>query len=197
MVTDSVEQDRMIGVCHTRKEIRSARHDQTVQDALNSNQATYEPCKVFSAGPCEILETTSDGRVYINIKMEKRLQLVDEIQTLPYRIVSCTELKDTHETDPQTDPDPSVDTIAIENDLQTSITRILKSMIGRYNPAQLASFEPQQWIDLDSTTFSFQVFQLLRFAPDVMQSILEMTNAAERLQLIDSILTNPTGNNDH
>ena len=40
MVTDAVEQDRMIAVCHTKKEIRPARDGQTMQDALKNNRAS-------------------------------------------------------------------------------------------------------------------------------------------------------------
>jgi Lon protease-like protein len=63
MVTDAVEQNRMIAVCHTKKEIRPAKDGQSMQDALKNNQATYQPVEVFSAGICEIIDTTADGRV--------------------------------------------------------------------------------------------------------------------------------------
>jgi hypothetical protein len=63
MVTDVVEQDRMIAVCHTKKDIRPAKDGQSMQDALKNDQATYRPVEVFSAGICEIIDTTADGRV--------------------------------------------------------------------------------------------------------------------------------------
>ena len=63
MVTDVVEQDRMIAVCHTKKDIRPAKDGQSTQDALKNDQATYRPVEVFSAGICEIIDTTADGRV--------------------------------------------------------------------------------------------------------------------------------------
>ena len=71
MVNDAVEQGRMIAVCHTKKEIRPAKEGQSMQDALTNNQATYQPCDVFSAGLCQVIDTTSDGRVYINISMRQ------------------------------------------------------------------------------------------------------------------------------
>ena len=178
MVKDSVEQDRMIGVCHTKKEIRPAKDGQSMQDALKNNQATYEPFDVFSAGTCKIMDTTNDGRVYINISMSKRLQLVKEVQTLPYRIVACRELEDASE-------------LVSDEELkkyQRSITDSIVNLIGKHNPAKLSEFNTDKWLELSSTEFSFKVFQLVRFEADIMQSILEATSKLERLKMVDSLV---------
>ena len=178
MVTDAVEQNRMIAVCHTKKEIRPAKDGQSMQDALKNNQATYQPVEVFSAGICEIIDTTADGRVYIHISMSKRLQLVHEVQTLPYRIVACSELED-------------VSQLASDDELmeyQTSITDSIVRMIGKHNPAKLSEFNSDEWLELSPIEFSFKVFQLVRFDADTMQSILEVTSNLERLKMVDSLV---------
>ena len=178
MVTDAVEQDRMIAVCHTKKEIRPAKDGQSMQDALKNNQATYQPFEVFSAGICEIIDTTADGRVYIHISMSKRLQLVHEVQTLPYRIVACSELED-------------VSQLASDDELmkhQKSITDSIVKMIGKHNPAKLSEFNSDEWLELSPIEFSFSVFQLVRFDADTMQSILEVTSNLERLKMVDSLV---------
>jgi len=178
MVTDAVEQDRMIAVCHTKKEIRPAKDGQSMQDALKNNQATYQPFEVFSAGICEIIDTTADGRVYIHISMSKRLQLVHEVQTLPYRIVACSELED-------------VSQLASDDELmnyQKSITDSIVKMIGKHNPAKLSEFNSNEWLELSPIEFSFSVFQLVRFDADTMQSILEVTSNLERLKMVDSLV---------
>lgn len=178
MVTDAVEQDRMIAVCHTKKEIRPAKDGQSMQDALKNNQATYQPVEVFSAGICEIIDTTADGRVYIHISMSKRLQLVHEVQTLPYRIVACSELED-------------VSQLASYDELmkyQKSITDSIVKMIGKHNPAKLSEFNSDEWLELSPIEFSFSVFQLVRFDADTMQSILEVTSNLERLKMVDSLV---------
>ena len=178
MVTDAVEQQRMIAVSHTKKEIRAAKDGQSMQDALKNNQATYQPFEVFSAGLCEIIDTTADGRVYIHISMSKRLQLVHEVQTLPYRIVSCNELED--ESQPVSDDElmryqkPIIDSIA--------------KLIGQHNPAQLSEFNNDKWLELSPTEFSFKVFEILRFDADTMQSILEATSNLERLKMVTSLV---------
>ena len=178
MVKDSVEQDRMIAVCHTKKEIRPAPNGQSARDALKNNQATYEPFRVFSAGHCRIVNTTDDGRIYININMRARLQLVDEIQTLPYRIVTCRTLEDT-----------SDETSAQELEkYQKSITSSIIKLIGKHNPARLGEFNSDKWLSLSPNEFSFHVFQLVRFEADTMQSILEETSRLERLKMIDSLV---------
>jgi Lon protease-like protein len=178
MVTDAVEQNRMIAVCHTKKEIRPAKDGQSMQDALKNNQATYQPVEVFSAGICEIIDTTADGRVYIHISMSKRLQLVHEVQTLPYRIVACSELED-------------VSQLASDDELmeyQKSITDSIVRMIGKHNPAKLSEFNSDEWLELSPIEFSFKVFQLVRFDADTMQSILEVTSNLERLKMVDSLV---------
>jgi hypothetical protein len=178
MVTDAVEQDRMIAVCHTKKEIRPAKDGQSMQDALKNNQATYQPFEVFSAGICEIIDTTADGRVYIHISMSKRLQLVHEVQTLPYRIVACSELED-------------VSQLGSDDELmkhQKSITDSIVKMIGKHNPAKLSEFNSDEWLELSPIEFSFKVFQLVRFDADTMQSILEVTSNLERLKMVDSLV---------
>ncbi|MBT5791446.1 MAG: LON peptidase substrate-binding domain-containing protein, partial [Gammaproteobacteria bacterium] len=178
MVTDAVEQNRMIAVCHTKKEIRPAKDGQSMQDALKNNQATYQPVEVFSAGICEIIDTTADGRVYIHISMSKRLQLVHEVQTLPYRIVACSELED-------------VSQLASDDELmeyQKSITDSIVRMIGKHNPAKLSEFNSDEWLELSPIEFSFKVFQLVRFDADTMQSILEVTSNLERLKMVASLV---------
>ncbi len=178
MVKDSVDLSRMIAVCHTKKEIRPAKDEQSMQDALKNNQATYEPCDVFSAGSCEIIDTTNDGRIYIDIAMSKRLQLVNEIQTLPYKIVACRELED-------------ISGLASDKELkkhQQSIINSIVNLIGKHNPAKLGEFDTDQWLDLSSTEFSFKVFQILRLDVEIMQSILEATSELERLKMVDSLV---------
>ena len=143
MVTDVVEQDRMIAVCHTKKEIRPAKDGQSMQDALKNDQATYQPVEVFSAGICEIIDTTADGRVYLHISMSKRLQLVHEVQTLPYRIFACSELEDVSE-------------LASYDELMRypkSITDSIVQMIGKHNPARLSEFSSAEWLELSPIEF--------------------------------------------
>ena len=148
MVTDVVEQDRMIAVCHTKKEIRPAKDGQSMQDALKNDQATYQPVEVFSAGICEIIDTTADGRVYLHISMSKRLQLVHEVQTLPYRIFACSELEDVSE-------------LASYDELMRypkSITDSIVQMIGKHNPAKLSEFSRAEWLELSPIKFFLKFF---------------------------------------
>lgn len=178
MIQDSVEQSRMIAVCHTRKEIRAAKQHQTITDALSSNQATYEPYNVFSAGLCEISETTDDGRIYANITMSVRLSLIREVQTLPYRIVDCETLEDA-----------AVD----ESDmalihLMQAITRQLLLLAGPDNLPLKQVLEDNRWTELPASQFSFKVFQFLRFESEIMQELLELTDASERLTRIHDFL---------
>ena len=181
MIDESIKHERMIAVCHVKKQISAAKTPQTIQRALSTNQASYLPQEIFSAGPCNILNRASDGRIYVNISMRHRLKFGHEIQTLPYRIASCSLLHD----------DP-VETIQMVEQ-QIEIVDMILNLIGRQAPAEVDKFSRDAWLAMDPQKFSFTIFQLLRFEPELMQSILELTNPQKRLQLIAKTLTD----NDH
>ena len=181
MIDESVEHERMIAVCHVKKQIGPAKKQQSIQRALNTNQASYLPQEIFSAGPCNILKRSRDGRIYVNISMRHRLKFDREIQTLPYRIASCSLLHD----DP-VEPSQMVDQ-------QINIVDMILDLIGRQAPTEVSRFNREAWLTMDPQQFSFTIFQLLRFKPELMQFILELTNPEERLQLIVKTLTD----NDH
>lgn len=176
MIKDAVEHSRMIGVCHTKKEIRPAPEQQSLDRALSTNQATYQPVEVFSAGTCEIVETTDDGRILVNIHISGRFVAKEEIQTLPYRVVTAEELRD----------DP------IEEDLQSvcaDIHETLLNLIAEKNPSAATEIRTEHWETLPPTEYSFRIFQILRFDADEMQLLLSLTSTAERLHRIHALLT--------
>ena len=178
LIRDCVEVKRMVGVCHTVKAIHQPSKAQSLEQALNSNQTTYTPQEIFSAGDCEIIETTPDGRIVASIAMRERLMLVDEVQSLPYRIVACESVPDDQE---------ARDSEA-EHALQASINGRLIELIGTRDAELVREFQDSEWQALDPAAFSFRVFQYLKFDADVMQEILEMRSAHARLDLIWSIL---------
>lgn len=178
LVNDCVNENRMVGVSHVIKTIHQPKKSQTPEEALRSNQATYKPQTIFSAGYCEILETTPDGRIIANVLMSQRLALVDELQSLPYRIVSCTPVEDDEETAAASD----------NGKLQSSINNRLIELVGAQNPDMVRELEDPAWSALDPSDYSFKIFQLLRFDADTMQAILEAQSAQARLAMIWELL---------
>ena len=178
LVHDCVENNRMVGVCHTVKTIHQPQKNQSLEQALRSNQATYKPQEVFSAGDCTILETTQDGRIIASVAMRQRLLLIDEIQSLPYRIVSCRPMED----------DSDAGDSDAEQALQHSINSHLIELIGSKNSELVQTFKEPGWLALAPADFSFQLFQYLKFDAEVMQEILELRCARARLDLIWAIL---------
>ena len=83
-----------MGVCHSEKVLHANTRAQTTEEALNSNQSTYKPCEVFSAGPVELLEELADGRLLIQVHTDTRLRLREEKQVLPFSIWACEEMPD-------------------------------------------------------------------------------------------------------
>ena len=175
MVADCVRVDRPIGVCHTKKQIRPAPQLTTTQEALQVNQATYQPYEVFSAGPCRILETLEDGRLHAAIEMSARYRVVSEVQTLPYKIVQAEAL-------------PDEDTDSEYPELQAEINEQLLGLIGsEYQPLR-DKLMATEWINQSSERFSFKIFQFLRFDADIMQQLLECCSIESRLQMIEGLL---------
>ena len=177
MIEDSVKKDRMIGITNTKKRISIPRENQTIKEALTRNQATYEPRGVFSMGDVKVLEKTKDGRIYVNINLKHRVMLVEETQLLPYRICNCRLLEDVN-----------VESSRLVQH-QQEILDLMIAILQREAPAELAKFDQEGWNTLDPKKFSFEIFKLIRFDPDLMQSLLEMTEPEKRLILIKDTLS--------
>lgn len=177
MVQDAVREGRMIGVTHTRKKINNGKGGDTVEEVLSSNQATYQPHEIFSAGHCEVVEQLEDGRIHAVIHAQERFRIVDEVQTLPYRIVTAVVVADEPEDD-----------LGETFDLQEQVNNRLIQLLGDKNQALVAVLKDPQWFNQPPAQYSFRLFQILNFEADIMQNILEAKQAGERLRIIDSVL---------
>ena len=78
MVRHCIDQNLLMGVCHTEKVLHRKDREQTIEEALNSNQTTYKPQGIFSAGAVELLEELEDGRMLIQVDNTIRLKLGEE-----------------------------------------------------------------------------------------------------------------------
>lgn len=174
LVHDCVAEGRMIGVCHTRKALSKPKRQQPIEEALASNQVSYEPEAVFSAGHCEVLQTTEDGRILVNVHMQKRYSIVGEVQSIPYRIVECEVVEDE-----QDDGNPE----AMEA-LKRQVNERLVELV-RPQSAELAEqLEREDWTNIAAEDYSFRLFQFLKLDADYMQQVLETRSPRDRLQLI-------------
>lgn len=179
LVHDCVETERLLGVCHVTKTIREAPAASSIEDALNSNQATYQPQKVFSAGRCEIIEELEDGRILAQIEMQQRFVIEHEVQSLPYRVVSCSQLADLEESE-----NPG------ENQqLKERVHTVLVDIVGRQNPELAQELGSSAWLEKTAAEYSFEIFQILHFDPETMQHLLEMRSTGKRLITTLSLLS--------
>ena len=143
----------MIGITNTKKRISTPKENQTIKEALTRNQATYEPKDVFSIGEVKVLEKTKDGRIYVNINLKHRVVLVEETQTLPYRICNCKLLED-----------ENVESARLIRH-QQEILGLMIGILQREAPVELAKFDQKGWSTLDPNKFSFEIFKIIRFDP--------------------------------
>jgi len=181
MVRHCLDNNMLIGVCHTEKKLHGDDKQQTIEEALGSNQATYKPVDIFSAGPVALLEELEDGRMLIQVDNEVRLQLGEEKQTLPFSIWSCEELLD--------EPCERKAEVMLEQSQAKILNRLL-ALTHTDEQAQ-AMLNSAYWQTMPAREFSFAVAGFLHLPPETAQPLLEMTNAQQRLdevlEMINSI----------
>lgn len=172
MVQDCAENGMPIAVCHVEKTVHPSKEGQPLVEALNSNQATYKPVQISSAGRCEIIKTLDDGRLMVNVHIDTRYKMVTEKQTLPYLIVEATPYIDESLT-----ADQSKEAVLLKDKL---LHRLLALTADK--PIVQKMLKSDEWQQKLASDFSFELFSVLQTDADVMQDILEMTTPIERLK---------------
>ena len=178
LVKDSVRSHRRIAVCHTKKMIRAAKPSQTRIEILSSNQATYQPYPIFAAGLAEIGDITEDGRIFVEIEMDGRYEMVEERQALPYRIVLCRRYDD----------DPAALAPDDVGELRGLIDQALLKISLKAGDELRDLLASEPWRGQSVEAYSFKIFQFIRFEPDVMQRVLEMRSPQARLRFLSDAL---------
>lgn len=172
MVKHCIETGTFMAVCHTQKEVRPAKSQQTVEEALQSNQATYKPFDVFSAGPCELMQELDDGRMLIHVYLKKRFQAVQELQTIPFSIYQCEEVLD----DPLTAEEAEEAALLKEKILNRLV------VITAPKPKVKALLQSAEWQEKSPEDFSFELFGILQLDADSQQQVLELRSPLLRLE---------------
>ncbi len=174
MVKYCIDNNVMLGVCHTEKVVHANTRDQTQQEALNSNQSTYKPCAVFSAGAVELLEEMDDGRMAIMVNFEIRLRLKQEQQTLPFNIWSCEPYEDDQLGDDQLG--------LLRQSHEKIMQRLLSISDGNDEVQKMLSDD--NWQKMSPVEFSFLVNGLIGMPAEIKQDLLEMRQPQQRLDTI-------------
>lgn len=174
MVRQCIDRNLLMGVCHTEKVLHRKEREQTLEQALNSNQTTYKPQGIFSAGPVELLEELEDGRMLIQVSNEVRLQLGEEKQTLPFGIWGCEELVDKALDE--------TGELALKQSQSKILQRLLAVTHGNEDAQDMLN--SVHWRAMPAQTFSFAVAGLLGMPPETSQALLEMTSAQMRLDTV-------------
>jgi len=175
MISHCLYTDTPVAICHTRKELSAAKPTSDLKEALSSNQATYQPFDVFSAGRCELLETLDDGRMVLNVHIEQRYKLGKPIQMLPYQVYDCFPFLDHHPTPPE-----EVDNLLLKEKILHRLEALAHGD-PQSREALRQVMDSVEWQRMGGTEFSFRLFSLIQFAPELLQEILEMDSAHQRL----------------
>jgi Lon protease-like protein len=178
MVKYCLDNQLLMGICHTEKVIHAPDNEQSIEKVLNSNRATHKPCNIFSAGPVTLLEEFEDGRMAIEVDTNIRLKLHNEVQTLPFNIWSCEEWPDQKVTDDNK--------VMLEQAQEKILQRLLMLTYG--NSEYQEALKNDYWQKMPAEKFSFSVMGLLGIESEFKQEILEMTRPIERLEQTLKIL---------
>lgn len=181
MIHHCLDTQGLLAICHTRKQLSPGKQTDSLQEALSSNQATYIPQNVFSAGHCELVNTTDDGRLFVNVHLQQRFILGEEKQRLPFPIYACEAFGD--EFRPQ-----QLDSLQILKDKLMHRLTALVQADAEVRDAMLPVLMSPEWQNMDSEEFSFRLYSLIGFDADLLQQLLEMNSPAERMQFTLDLL---------
>ena len=182
MVNHCLEQNMPMAVTHTETLISPSPKNQTTEQAMQSNQATYKPYTVFSAGKVELIETLKDGRMLIDVHLNERLYAVTELQQLPFLIYECEPYLDRPLTD---------DDIAQSEQLKQKLLKRLLALTNHSEAIQ-EQLQSARWQEMDVVEFSFRLFGLVRLEGDISQQILQCRSPVERLHIALQMLNKIT-----
>ncbi len=173
MINYCLENEALLGICHTQKKLSAGKQFKDLKEALQCNQATYKHHDIFSAGRCEWVTTTDDGRMYILVHIQARYQAIREIQTLPFLIYECQ---------PFLDQAATTEELAQCHLLKQQLLQRLQSLTK--NDSKLrGKFSDEKWHQQSIEVFSVEIFGVLRFPSDIQQHILATDSMLERLTL--------------
>ncbi len=180
MISESIAAKRRIGVCHTKRQISQSKTNPNIdlKDYLKSNHESYEPYTIFSAGLAELLETTEDGRMVVQIPMDGRYELIEVLQEVPYTIVKCTKYNDVETK--------SEDVILA---LRKSLDIELIDLCQKNQPTLMPLLESPEWSDLSHEEYSFAIFSLVLLEPNMKQMVLELKSVNERIRFLQESLS--------
>jgi Lon protease-like protein len=182
MVDYCVNQGVPLGVCHVEKVLQQAKPGQTVAEALNSNQATYKPVPILTAGQVDIIETFRDGRLLIEINLNQRFQLFEQLQTLPFFIYNANRYDDIT---------PSPKLIEKADIAKSKVLHRLQALAAQVPELSQLLASPE-WQTKTPEQLSYELFQFIQLDSEVMQAILEERTAERRLISLLDVLNKIT-----
>lgn len=183
MVDFCIQHEMPLGVCHVEKVLQKAKPEQTVAEALSSNQATYKPVPILTAGKVDIIETFQDGRLLIEISLDQRFQLVEQVQMLPFFIYNANRYDDIM---------LSQELIDKAEIAKGKVLHRLQALAAQAPDLSQLLASPE-WQTKTPDQLSYELFQFIKLDSEIMQAILEEKTAEQRLVSFLGVLNKITG----
>jgi len=164
-----------LAVANVAKRIHKVRGETRLANHQR-NLDTYKPMHTVTAGEVTILERFADHRVVVRVDANRRLQLVNCQQMLPFYIYEAIEWNDLEEQ-------MSDDARDARNEvLQFIRSLFVQARVPRVNE-NLKYFE-----SLGMSQLSFEIFSFVQFDTEFKQWALELQSPSERLVALLSVL---------
>jgi len=176
MIEDCVRESRPMAVCGVKRLLEKSREKKlSPEKALTTNLSTFEPVPVVTFGTVEIVDRMEDGRLLIEVEMERRARIITFVELEPYYLAKVMPLDDE-------EVPPSATQALLRAEIAARF-ETLWNMVKRDNlPVP---------IPLDSLSFgqlSYQVLGFLQTDPVLAQILLEETNPEKRASILLDIL---------
>ncbi|MBC7396860.1 MAG: LON peptidase substrate-binding domain-containing protein, partial [Bdellovibrionales bacterium] len=174
MINDSIAMKRRIGVAHTKRLLAPSEFQFVTKESevLNTDQETYEAHSIFSAGFAELIDTLQDGRMLVEIVMDSRYEIIEELQQSPYKIALCRPYAD----------ELSVDGSAAQ--LRIELDQTLLELPDPKLDALQTYIGSPKWKAMSTLEYSYAIYSLVIFDPDILQKVLELQSPMARINFM-------------
>lgn len=176
MVEECLEEKRPLAVCGVKRLLEKSKEKKlTLQNVFSTNLSIFEPVPVVAYGEVQLTERLPDGRLLIEVKMEKRARIKTFLEMEPYYIAQAENLEDE-------ELPPSAHQAVLRAEIAAKFEALWNSTKRDDMPLP---------VPLDLLSFgnlSFLILGFLQTDPVLAQLLLEETNPEKRASLLLDIL---------
>jgi Lon protease-like protein len=112
--------------------------------------------------------------------MDSRYKIIDELQQIPYKVVRCNPFLDMDQ----------IDGLAAQEKMRRHLDQLFIDLSANHaNKDEMESYvKSEEWQRQSMEVYSFAIYSLVLFEPDVLQRVLELQSISARISfMIDTL----------